>query len=350
MLGRSHRTAAKVSPLLAGALALAGGLGAMAATAPAALADTTCAQAGGTGLTAAIVATSGERVSGLVNAAGCDVGIYVGPGVTGVNVINAYVTGANDHGILVQDTSGFVVTRSVVTGNGVDANAAITEDKGIDLVGTTKSSVIDNLVTNNQADGGIALNDDGPVLDPGAPSIVASTLHVSSGNRVEGNFVSGNLVGCGIVMSSYNPGAGVVDNIVADNHLIDTPGTFPPAVSGIVMAGQYVADNHVVNNTIIGSFQPGIVIHSNYPPEDLTGNVIAHNTLSNDDWGMINALPDNSKSVGITIGAGGVLSNTLLANNWISNEDIGIYQYGNPSGTQITGDNHNTATQPIVGP
>src|SRR5712691_13542482 len=75
-----------------------------------------CVPAGGTGLTASMVASSHQKIRGTtINAAGCDVGIYVGPGTTDVKIIGVTVTGANDHAIFVQDASRITIEHSLVT-------------------------------------------------------------------------------------------------------------------------------------------------------------------------------------------------------------------------------------------
>src|SRR5690348_11078329 len=78
-------------------------------------ASPTCVAAGGTGLTTKMVISTGSHdhdegrgrtVSNVtVDATGCDIGIYVAPGSSGVVLRDVTVTGANDHGILVQDAS-----------------------------------------------------------------------------------------------------------------------------------------------------------------------------------------------------------------------------------------------------
>ncbi|MGH9062059.1 MAG: hypothetical protein ACRDZY_21465, partial [Acidimicrobiales bacterium] len=102
---RAALVAAVVSTLAGGAMGLAlpiAGTG-VAAAAPA----VACHAAGNSGLTASVVATKGQTIAGAnVNATGCDVGIFVGKGVTGVTIKGATVTGAADQGILALDTSG----------------------------------------------------------------------------------------------------------------------------------------------------------------------------------------------------------------------------------------------------
>lgn len=55
------------------------------------------------GFTAKVVAHSGQTIRGKIDATGYDLGISIGPGVHGVAVVGARVTGAKDEGIMVQD-------------------------------------------------------------------------------------------------------------------------------------------------------------------------------------------------------------------------------------------------------
>ncbi len=81
-----------------------------------------CLPAGSTGLTAKVILTSNQQLTGTtVTATGCDIGIYVGPGSDKVLITGVTVTGANEHGIFVQDSSRITIQYSVVTGNGVAA-------------------------------------------------------------------------------------------------------------------------------------------------------------------------------------------------------------------------------------
>src|SRR5213082_1432551 len=94
-----------------------------------------CVAAGSTGLTAAKVVTSNHTIGGVINAAGCDIGVYVGPGSHNVAVSHATITDANDHAVLIQDSSFVYVSNNTITFNGTPANHAgsgwgqIAEDK-----------------------------------------------------------------------------------------------------------------------------------------------------------------------------------------------------------------------------
>ncbi|MFI5420007.1 MAG: right-handed parallel beta-helix repeat-containing protein, partial [Nitrososphaerales archaeon] len=80
-----------------------------------------CTPAGSTGLTAFMVVThSHTTISGkTINATGCDVGIYVSPGLSYVTITSTTVSGAGQHGIFVQDDSHVAITHNLVFNNGV---------------------------------------------------------------------------------------------------------------------------------------------------------------------------------------------------------------------------------------
>ena len=353
------RTAVGVLPLALGASALA---------APAAVAggsSHSCATAGGTGLTAAVVASAGERIEArTINAAGCDLGIYVGPGANQVVIDAVMVTGANDHGIFVQDASQVTIEDSTVSGNGVNPlptpskshPKGIFENKAIELVGTTSSLVRDNTVTGNFADGGIGVADDGPI-DPGAPN--PGTLRASKGVVVAGNTVAGNYVGCGIVLAAYNKGAGIFNNVVNANTVSGSmvpSKKHGPVVGGIVVAADTpsttVSNNKVFGNTVTDSFIPGIVVHSNAPGDVVSGNAIVANTFHGDGWGKIDLpIPKTATpfTVGILVAAvapGASLADTTVAANPITGEDYGIYISG-ATATKVGGLRLDQATTPV---
>ena len=69
-------------------------------------------------MSAAVVAHSHQRISHrVVNATGCDIGIYVGAGARHVAILHTRVTGANFQGIFAEKTSHLRISGSTVTGN-----------------------------------------------------------------------------------------------------------------------------------------------------------------------------------------------------------------------------------------
>ncbi|TAM62877.1 MAG: hypothetical protein EPN50_06410 [Chloroflexota bacterium] len=318
-----------------------------------------CSPAGDTGLTAAVIVPSGAHVHGLdVNAAGCDIGIFVGPGSTGTMVTGSTVRGANDHGIFVENASNVTIAGNLVTGNGLAPTAGINEDKALQLSGTRDSMVRDNRVVGNVADGGIGVSDNGP-LDPGAPQ--GSTLHAGRGNSVVHNVVEDNLLGCGIVVAAYDPGAGVWDNMVVGNQVVNsdsTVGVFPPAVGGIVVAadppGTAAGGNKVVANTITNSFIPGIIVHSNAPGNAVSDTLVSANRLANDGWARTDG---PAAKVGIIVSGptlppflpAATLSGIKVVGNHIAaSEDIGICFSLTATGSMAGGLGADQAATPVL--
>lgn len=299
-----------------------------------------CQPAGSTGLTADVIAHSFEYISGTVNATGCDVGVYVGPGTTFVVIEHATITGANDHGIFVEDASTIIIMHDVVEHNGLASHkcatnqttGCINEDKAIELVGTTDSWVVHNLVAGNMADGGIGIADDGPI-DPGA--INPGTLHAATNNMVLYNQVVDNAGGCGIVLAAYNAGAGVTGNVVYDNQVSGSaPGT-GPFVGGIVVAadspGTVASQNYVSGNLIEESLIPGVVVHSNAPGDVVYGNAVYDNVILKN--GLEGPPNDPTVPTGIEVVAEvfpgeptpPVLDHTAVFGNVISDDAIGVW-------------------------
>lgn len=346
---------------------LAGGAAAVTATALVgvftggpAVAAAACLPTGDNGLTAAVIAPNGAHLSGVdVDATGCDIGIYVGPGSSGTSVTRSTVTGANDHGIFVHDAKDVLVADNVVSGNGVHRNAAIAEDKALQLSGTSDSTVRGNTVVDNVGDGGIGVADDGPA----GPAVPVPTGQASpdavtpaTGNVVEGNDVEGNDTGCGIVVAAYNPGGGIWDNHVVGNRVIGE--RLSPVVGGIVIATDppmtSAGGNEVVHNTVTDSLIPGIIVHSNAPGSSVTGTTIAANVLDGDGWAHADGPP---AQVGIIIGALAApdgtslatISRTTVSGNKIgASEDIGVCVSPNVESTTVGGLPQNHAGTPVL--
>jgi hypothetical protein len=227
MIIRTNRRTAIVSSLalVAGGSAL--GIAGVAVSAPSAAAAS-CAAAGTTGLTAAVIAQTGQTITSNVDATGCGIGIYVGPSVTGVTIDGATVSGANDHGIMAEGTSSLLIENSTIKGNGVSPTANIDTNKAVLLVGVTNSTVTGNTVTGNVADGGISVTDEGGGVDPGTPGVGPQQPAASSHDTISDNTISDNYGGCGIIVESWVPGAGVSDITVTGNQIVGAPGQFGP--------------------------------------------------------------------------------------------------------------------------
>lgn len=343
-----------MKPIILGLTLLLAELGAQCAVAA-------CLPAGSTGLTAKVVLASNDQLIGsTVNGTGCDLGIYVRPGSDKVLISGVTVTGANEHGIFIQDSSHVTIQYSVVTGNGVDGHACppsgaapptcIAEDKGIELVGTSDSVVTQNVVSDNHADGGIGVADDGPT-DPGAPGTFPGSNHGAKNDVVSNNLIIDNSSGCGIVIAAYNQGTPVENVQVLGNTVIGTAPVsgqyFPPAgsyIGQIVVAtdGPFAAisNTQVVGNNLDGSELPGIVVHSNVFGDVLDHTLIQSNIIADNGYypGPPAVDPDDpgvsQGTTGIALIAepGGtptaVLSHTNVSSNTILHDTNGVWLCG----------------------
>jgi hypothetical protein len=309
------------------------------------------------GLTALEVAnTPGEVFSGpTYDATGCDVGIYVPAGITGVAIGGASpsaqvtVTGANDTGILAEGTSDLTVENTTVSGNGVAPTKGVTSFGGIVLAGVSDSQIGStanpNTVINNGG-GGILVNDNGAV-DPAAPNPGTGPPVPSTDDTVSGNTINANYGSCAIVYATHNMGGAISGGVISDNVITGHPGVFKttgPDLGGIVVAaasvGATVTGTQVTANQISNSFEGGIIVHSHAPNDVVTGTTITDNTVGpNNNWGATNGPPTTA---GIIVGVDLLppaiapkITATTVANNSISGQFYGLWISGVPL-TEVT--------------
>ena len=249
------------------AAALGGGMLALAGVSTAApAAAAACSPAGATGFTAAVVATSGQTITGKVDASGCNLGIYIGPGATGVTVNGATVQNATDHAILVENTSGATIENSTIDNNGTKPNNNLGGDDAVFFAGVADSMITNNTFTNDFA-GGIRIADDGP-FDPGAPNPGPAAQVPSSNVTVSGNKLTTVYGGCAVIVAVYNSGPGDQNVSVTGNTITGAIGKFGPygpIVGQIVVAGDGVGaviqGTKISGNTVTQSIPTGIVLH-----------------------------------------------------------------------------------------
>ncbi len=283
------------------------------------------------GFTAKVVARSGERISGSIEASGYDLGIYVGPGVRNVEIVGAKVTGARDEGIMVQDTSAVVIRDTVVEGNAVEPHPGLEELKGIALVGTEDVLLSNNVVQYNDH-GGIGVYDDGP-NSPFAPHAIDARPVPGEGNVIVDNLVKDNLNDCGIVLSAKNPGGGVAHNLIIRNEVVGydpATGNTVPGVGGIIVAGGAfgpvsVTDNVIAHNIVTGGFIPGISLHA-FGPGTIEDTGLIGNVLSSNGAGAV-----SEQTTGIEIFAVpgvGTIAGTQVLHQRIANDHFGVFHLG----------------------
>ncbi len=289
-----------------------------------------CIKAGRSGLTAAIVARSGERISGSVDANGCDVGVYIPTGSSKVTVSDSQIIGAATHAILAVDSTKVTISRNLISdrfANAIDLTL-IPETKAIMLVGTSHSSVSANtgVPTIGIVDNG---NVNSTAINPGTPAPSYSDL-------VQGNQMSPSLhADCVILVASFNPGEGVTNNTVSDNQFSGT------IVIATDAKNTSASGNVVEYNQLVGAFLPGIVIHLNGSKDVASGNIIKANILSADSSYVECGL---TSPAGIAIiGAGAPAVSTMIEDNVISQEQVGIWLAG-ARDTTLSGNRYSLPT------
>ena len=294
-----------------------------------------------------LVSQSSQPSSTTVDATGKPAGIVViGSGATGTVIQGFTVENANNEGIYVQDSSNVIVENNVVNHNVLNVTKGLGEIKGIQLTGTSDSTVAGNTVIDNLY-GGIGITDDGPINPswnstavPGA-GIPAGSANPGNGNTISGNTVARNRPNhCAIVVSAYNPGEGVANNIVSNNLVVDNQ-------NGIIVAADTpntsATNNTVISNNILNNGEGGVIIHSNAPGDVVTGNAIINNVFT------ANGFAPNL--VGIVMGGEGpvAVQSSTITGNTFQNEVTGI-QIVNAKQTFVGGNVMGaTVTLPING-
>lgn len=287
-----------------------------------------------------LISEYGMPSNTIVNATGLDQGIVVVGAAAAGSVIEGFsVISANNHGIFVQDSSNVRIENNLVANNGQNPQAGLGENKAIQLTGTSDSTISGNTIVGNLY-GGAGVTDDGSI-DPSWNATLASGSSIPAGTPNPGNndTISGNMIinnrpnHCAIVVSSYNTGEGVSNNVVSGNTVVDNQ-------NGVILAADTMKtvaiNNTVVGNNIIDNGEGGVIVHSNAPGDVVTGNSIVDNIISGDGY-----LPTLE---GVIVGGEGpvAVTDTMIVGNTFQNEVIGV-QIVNGNNTMV-GQNTMTST------
>ena len=264
----------------------------------------------------------------VIDAAGLDEGIRIkGDGAAGTVIEGLTIQHANNQGIFAEDTSNIIIRGNNIEDNALAPTSDRIETKAILLVGVSSSYILDNTVTRNKG-GGIAVTDSGPI-NPGA--LVPGTPRPAMYNVISGNRVNDNEESCGIVVAAFNPGQGVIGNLVTGNTVNRNP-------AGIIVAanppGTSAIDNVVSGNAITDNFLPGVIIHSNAPGQRVQGTIVSGNTVRGNGADQEVGLADPAGI--IVVGAVAKVQDTLVVGNRVSGEKYGVWVSG-AEGTVVQG-------------
>ncbi len=229
-------------------------------------------------LTAAVIATNNANVNGSVNAAGCNIGVYFGPGLVGT--VTAQIFGANYFGVA-NNGGNVTVNKSQI--HDIGENPLNGDQHGVAIYfafnSLAKGKITNNLIWNYQK-GGIVVNGVGSsatvsnntVIGQGAINYIAQNgIQIGYGakatvnnNVVTGNSYTGNgLAASGgiIVVSGSCYGAAltigtkITGNTVIGNDIgiwlsnLDGISCIPTLTPTNVVVNKNISTNDAVNNT-----------------------------------------------------------------------------------------------------
>ena len=315
---------------------------------------------GNSGLSAAVVAQAHQTIANkMINAQGCDIGIYVGAGVDHVTINSVTVFNANFQGIFAERTSYILVENSTIKNNGFHTTAAdadplpgsgvrshVGQSFAISLFGVSYSTVKGNTVFNNGR-GGIGLMDNGS-NDPGTINQDRSALPVSSSHdQIVDNTTYANYNGCGIVAATQNFNGSLSDLLISGNTIAGTgfasnngfASKNDPDIGGIVVAadlpGSSVSDVTVSDNVVTGSFEGGVIVNAEAPNSFTEDVHVTGNTVIGNNWGHLEA-PNtagilvfaNPEASGIPNMIDPANIDTVISNNIVADQFYGIWSLG----------------------
>ena len=319
-------------------------------------------------LTAKVIASSGEVITGQVNATGYSFGVYIGPGVTNVLIYHAHIFGSNDHGVLAIDTSGISVMYSNISNNVQHPDKAIPDDKEVGFYGVSNSYIIGNTVTGSAGDGGITVRSSSSLVPSGLP--IPDVNASGDNNFIADNYVANDSGGCGITVTAWGPGQTVANNWVFNNvvigDLLTSHGPTGFAVGTIVVAADFpfssAVDNVVLDNTVIGGLEDGIIVNVRAPGAAAIGNEIAGNYVKLGAFQRLNNPPfDNASDLNFAPAPNGIAiyadytpqtanptppiaQGNIVVDNIIVDEAIGIWVANAYGGAYIGNTFENVST------
>jgi hypothetical protein len=196
-------------------------------------------------LTAAVVVLSPTTVTGKVNAAGCDFGVYIAASASGTTV-TATVTDAKQVGVFNDGATSVTVKGSTVscTGNHAGTNTGPCIDfspngaqTGIDVYySCTGTGTISSNTINQYQKGGITVRDLDSVTVTGNNVTGLGLVNFIAQNGIEFGFGS-----CGPTVSTANVGQ-VTGNTVTDNQYNGNGGRAPPPFISSGILAQAIGD------------------------------------------------------------------------------------------------------------
>ena len=204
----------------------------------------------GSSITAAVVATNGQTITGDVDATGCDVGVYIGPTVSGVTV-TASVHDAN-HVDIFNDGGGATVTGSTISNVGNHAGSTFAPNGVQTGIGVyyscTATGTISNNAINQYQKGGITVRNLDGVSITGNTVTGLGPVNFIAQNGIEAGFGS-----CGATVTVANVGH-ISGNTVTGNQYSGAGRSSPGTVStGILVESPSGSERGPIQSALVST-------------------------------------------------------------------------------------------------
>jgi len=269
----------------------------------------------------------------IVDATGLSTAFYIdgldNGGLSKIVIQGFTAENANFEGIAITNASDVVIWGNTVTNNDLSLDVKNSTcpglpawetaegfdcGEGIHLSGVTYSTIANNVSQGNS--GGILISDE---------------TGITQYNVIEGNTFSKNVYDCGITIPSHPPynatnPFGVLHNTVVGNTSSGNGTAVAGAGAGILLADAVplanVSGNVLANNTLTNNGLPGVTIHAHAANEVISDNQIVGNTIKNDGPDVGDAATPGP--TGINVFGVSAESNNLISQNTISKEAYDI--------------------------
>ena len=303
----------------------AGLMASMAGAAAAATCTTTGMVHDGNDLTAALINPTAP-VTGEVDATGCNIGVYYGPGKTG-SVSGANIHGANYYGVVVNAAAVNVTNSSIHDIGEVPLNGAqhgvgvfyttLNQDSSPTALAAKATGTVSGNAFTKYQKGGIVVN------GPGASVAISGNTVTGEGpvaytaqNGIQlGRGATGTIKSNTVTGNAYT-GA---NNASSTGILVFGGGAFP------LTTGVSITNNTVTNNDM-GVYLVNTDASGLNPPTTKTKNSIVNNKISNDQIANVSG---NGSPNGYQVGIVGYGNGDSIVNNKISG--IGYKQGSAPT-------------------
>jgi len=204
----------------------------------------------GLNMTAAVV-NSPTKVTGNINALGCNIGVYFGPGHNG-SVVGATITNANYYGIVVQQAKVNVNDSNI---HNIGENPLNGDQHGVGIYYATVAGVTNGDCTTGSTQGTIENNSVSTYQKAGIVANCPGTNVTIDSNVIQGQGPVGYIAQNGIEIG-VGASAVVNNNYVTDNSYTGAGGTSSGGIlvyGGAFYGGNYTTNTQVTNNVVFGN-------------------------------------------------------------------------------------------------